>query len=81
MEKLTAPKLPKGYRFKVESATTPNFVKVHLQKKWLFFWHPVDLEFSYVNSVYIHKQMTKLARSIGIKDTRFNGLYPPREEL
>lgn len=87
-EKLKAPTLPKGYRFKVSLfEQDPKFVIVALQRKVLgMLW--VDYAFFTADSSKIvHKDgkdieatMQRLSASLRKQgDTTFCGIYPPKE--
>ena len=85
MEKLTAPKLPKNYRFKVVANYHKNYTAVLLQRKWLgIIW--LDVEFRFVlypsQAISVYDTMHQLiAEQLEHKPGPFDGYYPPREEL
>ena len=81
MEKLTAPKLPEGYRFKVTTAGDPSFNRVALERKGWMFWNEVDTGWARPYKEEVHSQMNKLLDRLGVPTSKFNGYYPPREEL
>ena len=37
----TFPKLPEGYRWKVEASRYPSIIGISLQKKGIFFWKTI----------------------------------------
>ena len=81
MEKLTAPKLPKGYRFKVTTAGDPRFNRVALEKKVWVFWNELDVGWALPYAEEIQDQMNKLLAMLDRATSKFNGTYPPRETL
>ena len=81
MEKLTAPKLPKGFRFKVRNCSDPEYVAIELQKKGWFFWNEVHTEWASPWDYAILEKMEKLVTKARTHTTKFNGTYPPRETL
>ena len=93
MEKLTAPKLPKGYRFKVEtykrhSHHACNMVTLE-KKRWLLGWTTVGYHFcNFNNEASPEDVLDTMNQLIGenLGPTSegydgFNGYYPPREAL
>ena len=81
MEKLTAPKLPKGYRFHVSDASDPRYLRVELEKKMFINWQRVAYYLSNKDASSIRKNMELLLNYLVPKDTQYHGYYPPREEL
>lgn len=93
MEKLTAPKLPEGYRFKVEtykrrSRHACNMVTLE-KRRWVFGWTTVKYNFCNFNNEadpeavldtmnqLIHENLGPTSEGYA----GFNGYYPPRETL
>jgi len=81
MEKLTAPKLPKGFRFHVRDASDPRYLRVELEKKMFINWERVAYYLSNKDASSIRKNMELLLNYLVPEDTQYHGYYPPRETL
>lgn len=80
-DKLVAPKLPKGYYFKVKDSAVRGYVMVHLKKKYLGFI-PLDVSWCVARtdaySIQCQMQYLKERQLAAATDKQLLGCYPPK---